>query len=47
MKYLLVGAVIINSLIGSYNMIFASMTWAVFNFAAASLCVYGYLQLED
>ena len=47
MKYVLIGATIINGLMGSYNMIFASMTWAVFNFIAASICAYSYLQLED
>tara|TARA_E500000331_G_scaffold178740_1_gene172165 strand:- start:1483 stop:1626 length:144 start_codon:yes stop_codon:yes gene_type:complete len=47
MKYLLMGAVIINSIIGSYNVIFADMSWGIFNFAVTSLCVYSYLQLED
>jgi hypothetical protein len=47
MKYILIGASIINGLIGSYNMVFASMTWAVFNFIVASICVCSYLQLED
>ena len=47
MKYVLIGATIINGLIGSYNMIFASMSWGVFNFTVAALCAYNYLQLED
>lgn len=47
MKYVLMGATVINVLLGGYNMIFASMTWGVFNFAVCSLCAYSYLQLED
>mgnify|MGYP003111402713 CR=1 FL=1 len=47
MKYVLLGATIINGLIGSYNMIFADMSWGVFNFTVAALCAYSYLQLED
>jgi len=47
MKYILAGATIINGLIGSYNMIFADMSWGVLNFAVAALCAYSYLQLED
>ena len=47
MKYVLMGATIINGLVGSYNMVFASMTWAVFNFIAASFCAYGYMQSEE
>jgi|OM-RGC.v1.038358363 hypothetical protein len=47
MKYVLIGATIINGIIGSYNMLFASMSWSVFNFVAAAICAYGYLQLED
>ena len=47
MKYVLLGATIINGLIGTYNMIFADMSWAVFNFTVAALCAYSYLQLED
>ncbi len=47
MKDILLGATIINGLIGSYNIIFASMSWSVFNFIAAAICAYSYLQLED
>ena len=47
MKYVLIGATIINCLLGSYNMIFADMSWGVLNFAVASLCGYSYLQLEE
>jgi len=47
MKHVLLGATLINSLIGGYNMVFASMSWAVFNFIVASICAYSYLQSED
>ena len=47
MKHVLLGATIINSFIGAYNMIFVSMSWGVFNFIAASICAYSYLQSEE
>tara|TARA_R110000796_G_scaffold67777_1_gene155567 strand:+ start:14137 stop:14280 length:144 start_codon:yes stop_codon:yes gene_type:complete len=47
MKYLLIGATIINASLGSYNMIFANMSWGVFNFVITSVCCYSLLQLED
>jgi hypothetical protein len=47
MKYILLSAGIINSVIGAYNMFFASMIWGVFNFLAAGFCIYSYLHPEE
>jgi len=47
MKYFLLGAAIINSSIGVYNILYASMAWSVFNFMAASACLYSYLDVRD
>ena len=47
MKHILFGATLMNGFVGGYNMIFASMSWGVFNFTVAALCAYSYLQLEE
>jgi len=47
MKLVLLSAAIINSILGTYNMFSASMSWGVFNFFAAAACIFSYLQSED
>ena len=47
MKSVLIGAIIVNGIIGTYNMTFASMSWGVFNFMTAAVCAYSYLQWKD
>ena len=47
MKYFLLGATIINCVIGTYNILFASIMWSIFNFMAAAACLYSYLDVRD
>ena len=47
MKYILLSAAIINSVLGTYNIIWTSMSWGIFNFLTAAFCIYSYLQSEE
>ena len=47
MKLVLLSAAIINSVLGTYNMFSASMSWGIFNFFTAAACIFSYLQSEE
>jgi hypothetical protein len=47
MKYILLGAAIVNSILGTYNILYASLAWSIFNFVTAAACLYSYLDTRD
>ena len=47
MKHILLGAAVLNSVLGMYNILYASLAWSIFNFIAAAVCLYSYLDTGE
>ena len=47
MKHILLGAAVLNSVLGMYNILYASLAWSIFNFVTAAACLYSYLDTGE
>ena len=47
MKHIFLGAAVLNSVLGMYNILYASLAWSIFNFVAAANCLYSYLDTGE